>query len=293
MFSYFNNRQLRRYLLAFGSFFDSIYVTRDAQGVETQRILVPLQYGPKEKWLVRLTQDPELTRGVSQVVPRMSYELTGVAYDPSRKLNTLNQLKFPSMEQSKMARTYVGVPYNITINLSALVKYQQDGFQIVEQIFPFFTPDFTFAIQTLPDVGIVDQIPLTLNSVTHTDNYEGSFEQRRVIIWELNFTMKAFFYGPSKTQGRIEEVQVDTYNSPYFDLTEPPTYFATESGDFLTLEDDSLLATDLTSGLVSRVVVVPDPLTQNPLADPLTVRTTITNYDGAVKRGRSGTDELV
>ena len=293
MFSYFSNRQLRRYLLAFGSFFDSIFVTRDEAGVEKQRILVPLQYGPKEKWLIRITQDPTLDRGVSQIVPRLSYEMTGLAYDGSRKVNTLNQLKFATSELTKLSRTYAGVPYNLTLSLSALVKFQEDGFQIVEQILPFFTPDLTFTIQTIPDIGLKEQIPLTLQSVTHTDNYEGNFETRRIIIWDLTFTMKVFFYGPTKTQARIEEVEVDTYILSDFDgLTGPPTYFVTEDGDLLTQEDSSLLVTEdtpdsyLNTDPVQRITIVPDPLDQDPFGNPITTLTTV-EEGSLTKRTRS------
>lgn len=223
MHTHFKHLLLRRYLLAFGSLFDSITITRENQsGAETYRQQVPLEYGPKERWLTRLTEDPELLRGVAQVVPRMSYELSNVTYDGSRKLNTLNNLKFASNEEHKLAKMYVGAPYTLNMTLSILTKLQQDGMQIVEQILPFFTPDYTIAVRPLANFSeLVDVVPITLQSVSHSDNYEGDFQTRRVIIWTLEFSMKVYFYGPVKNSKRIEEVIVNLYNSPYEDLSAP------------------------------------------------------------------------
>lgn len=198
-------------------------ITReDEDGKEAFRQQVPLQYGPKERWLTHLVQDPDYTKGVGQVVPRMSYEMKDIAYDPSRKINNLDALKFSSATAHRTAKLYVGVPYTLTIQLSILVKLQQDGMQIVEQILPFFTPDYTIALRpvdTIPE--LVDQVPVVLQNVTQTDNYEDDFIKRRVIIWTLDFGMKVFFYGPTKDSKRIEEVIVNLYNSPYLDLSAP------------------------------------------------------------------------
>jgi len=223
MHTHFKHLLLRRYLLAFGSLFDSITITRENEtGAETYRQQVPLEYGPKERWLTRLTEDPEFLRGVAQVVPRISYELSNISYDTTRKLNTLNNLKFASNEEHKLAKLYVGVPYTLTISLSILTKLQQDGMQIVEQILPFFTPDYTIAVRPLANYSdLVDIVPITLQSVSHSDNYEGDFITRRAIIWTLDFSMKVFFYGPVKDSKRIEEVIVNLYNSPYEDLSAP------------------------------------------------------------------------
>jgi hypothetical protein len=202
MFTFFDHQQIRRYLLAFGSFFDSIYCRRyDMTGKETQRFQVPIEYGPKEKWLLHIIQDPDFLQSVAITVPRIAYEMTGLSYDGNRKLNTLQQLRFPNADLQRLARSYVGVPYIMNINLSVLTKFQTDGFQIVEQILPFFTPELTFVIQNVPELGISDQIPITLTNVTSTDNYEGDFEKRRIILWSLDFMMKVYFYGPVKSQG--------------------------------------------------------------------------------------------
>lgn len=301
MFTFFDHQQFRRYLLAFGSFFDSIFVVRyDMTGKETQRIQVPIEYGPKEKWLLHIIQDPDFQQSVAITVPRLSYEVTAINYDGNRKLNSLNQLRFPSSELTKLARTYVGVPYILNFNLSALVKFQTDGFQIVEQILPYFTPDLTFVVNNVPELGIADQIPLTLTNVSATDNYEGDFEKRRIIVWSMDFQMKVYFYGPNKSQGRIEEVMIDVYNAPIASLNEPPEYFATQDGTFIVDEQsEGLLATEetanvyLTTGRVARVDAVADPLNQQAKPPNVHANVTLTDYTGDVKRSRTLTDEEV
>jgi hypothetical protein len=287
MFATFDHQQLRRYLLAFGSFFDNIFVVRyDITGKETQRIQVPIQYGPKEKWLLHIIQDPDFLQSVAITVPRLSFELTSITYDGSRKLNNLNQLRFPNQngEASKLARTYIGVPYILNFNLSALVKFQTDGFQIVEQILPYFTPDLTFVINNVPELGISDQIPLTLTGVSENDNYEGDFEKRRIIIWSMDYTMKVYFYGPNKGQGRIEEVIVDVYNAPYDSLNEPPEYFATQddASTLITNEQGGHIVTENTEDVfistdpVVRIDVVADPKDQQAQPPDVKANTTIT-----------------
>ena len=299
MFQFFDHQQIRRYLLAFGSLFDNIFVVRyDINGKETQRLNVPIEYGPKEKWLLHIIQDPDFLQSVAITVPRLSYELTSVAYDGNRKLASLNQLRFPNTEQNKLARTYIGVPYILNFNLSALVKFQTDGFQIVEQILPYFTPDLTFVVNNVPELGIADQIPLTLTGVSEQDNYEGDFEKRRIIIWSMDFSMKVYFYGPNKSQGRIEEVIVDVYNSPIGSLNEPPEYFTTQNNALLTNETgEGLLATEdtanayVTTGRVARIDAIADPLDQQTNPPDVHAKTTLTDYSGDVKRSRTLTDE--
>lgn len=283
---HFNHNQLRRYLIAFGSFFTNITLIRtDASGVEQQRMVVPVDYGPKERWLYRLTQDPDLTEKVGITVPRMSYELTGIGFDASRKINTLNQLKFPTQEQRHLARLYAGVPYNLTLELSILTKTQADAHQIVEQIIPLFTPDLTFAINTLPELGLVETIPLTLSSIAHSDNYEGDFEHRRAIIWSLSFGMPVMFYGPKKAQGQITEVVVDVHNSPINELSDPPLVLATDNRELMESEDGSGHIMDESTantyagfGKVATINVKADPLDQIESDNP-TVIETLTEYE--------------
>jgi hypothetical protein len=240
MFTHFYHHQLQRYLIAFGSFFNNIQVVReDNTGKEVQRLTVPLEYGPKEAWLARLVQDPDFKKSVSIIVPRMSFEMTQILYDAPRHMNSLNSLTFRTAELKQMARLWVGVPYTLHFKLDILVKVQQDGLQIVEQILPYFTPDLTFRLMPIPSLGLIEQIPLTIQSVGQTDNYENDFIKRRAIIWEIEFSMKVNFYGPIAAQGIIDEVIIDIFNSPLNAIIDPPVTLETEDNQLIELEDGS------------------------------------------------------
>lgn len=296
--THFNHHQLRRFIVAFGSFFNSIEVRReDATGTEVQRLVVPLEYAAKAGWFTRLAQDPDFLRGIGTITPRMSYQITGIGYDAARKLQSLDALAFTAQPYNHLSRLYVGVPYNIQFELAILAKVQQDALQVVEQIVPYFTPDLTFKMQTVPELHVVDMIPMTLNGVGETDNYEGDGLTRRQIIWTLTFTMKVNFYGPVRSQSRIEEVVIDLYNAPFADLQIEPEVLATEDLQEFTLEDDSgHLVTEntpdsyLSTGRVVRVDTIATNPSQDP-ADPVASETTITDYDGDVKRSRTFTDD--
>jgi len=238
MFSqYFNHGQLRRYMAAFGSFFDDIQIRRnDSTGAEQQRFVVPIDFSAKEPWLVRLKADPNLQKGTAIVVPRMAYEVTGISYDGARKLNTLNHTTFPSPQLKRLAKMYVGVPYTLNIDLNILSRTHEDALQVVEQVLPYFTPDLTFKLIVIPEVGYRDQIALTLVGTSQNDTYEQDFMTRRAIVWTLSFTMPVYFYGPIKHQSRIEEVLVDIHT---VSDTHPPVRMETEDLLNTELEDGS------------------------------------------------------
>ena len=211
--TYFNHSQMRRYIVAFGSLFSDIQVRRvDASGVEQQRLVVPIEYGPKEKWFTRSVEDPDFKVGIEAVLPRMAYELPTIHYDGSRHPNRNNSLIFRAPDDTVLTRMYIGVPYNLDFTLSILVKNAQDGLQIVEQILPYFSPDLVFAMVPVPAFGLTETIPLTLTSVNESDDYEGEFAKRRTILWNLNFTMKAWFYGPKRDSKKILNTEVNIIN---------------------------------------------------------------------------------
>ena len=284
--TFYSHNQLRRFLIAFGSLFNTIQVRRsDITGKEIQRIVVPIEYAPKDKWLVRLEQDPALQKSVAITVPRMSYEMINITYDSTRKLNSLNTLRFPSAGHAQLARLWVGVPYTIGIDLNILSKSQADGTQIVEQILPYFSPDLTFRLLTIPELNNIDQIPLTLISVKELDNYDGSFNVRRSIIWTLTFDMKVNFYGAIRDQSHIQEVIVDIFNSPLADILDPPITMSTEDYQELITEDGTghLMDEDtpdayLTRGPVAEIDVVATNPDQDPNA-PILSTTTITEFE--------------
>ena len=195
--STFHHNTLRKYVILFGTVFNNFYVTRqNNEGETVQTIKVPLSYGPKEKYLARLEGNPLLDNKVAITVPRIAFEMTNFQYDPDRKLNTLNR----KVKNNKAA--YQPVPYNITFQLSVLVKNAEDGTKIIEQILPYFTPDWTASVHLVPDMEDDPwDIPIILNSVSTEDTYEGNFETRRAIIWTMEFTLKGYLFAPTKRIG--------------------------------------------------------------------------------------------
>lgn len=193
----YHHNVLRKYVILFGTVFNNIYITRENNSGETiQTLKVPLSYGPKEKYLARLEGNPTLDNQIAMTVPRISFEMTGFQYDPDRKLNTLNRKVKNNRYQ------YQPVPYNIQFQMSIIVKNAEDGTKIVEQILPYFTPEWTASVHLIP--AIEDDpwdIPIIINDISCEDTYEGNFENRRAIIWTLNFTLKGYIFGPNKRIG--------------------------------------------------------------------------------------------
>lgn len=208
----FYHKALRRAIVAFGTVFSDIKIERrDNDGTLIQTISVPIAQAPKEKWILRVDADPTLDQHTYTTLPRLSFEITGIAYDPSRKVNRLNKIRSP-IDSGSAQFVYSPVPYNLDISLYALTKTQEDGFQIVEQILPFFTPEFTISIKGIDELGTIIDIPVILNSVSQQDDYDGDFNTRRFITWTMNFTMKLNLYGPINDRGVITNVQVDVGN---------------------------------------------------------------------------------
>ena len=220
MFTTFYHGTLRKYVVLFGTLFNDIYINRLGKSNDqdyVQTIKVPLSYGPKEKYLARTDTDPSYARPVAIVLPRMSFEIISMSYDGSRKLPKVNKLvKTNAADSASLKYAYMPVPYNIEFQLSIMTKNADDGTRIVEQILPYFTPEFTSTINLIPELDFKTDIPLILNSVDHTDTYDGSFMDRRAIIWTLTFTMKAYLMGPTKTSNNI----IKTANTVlYTDIT--------------------------------------------------------------------------
>ncbi len=214
MFSPFYNRVIRKMVVAFGNLFNDITLIRYNNELtqEFERIKVPLIYSPKEKFITRLFSDPDLTRSLNTIVPRMGFEITGYTYDPSRKpITTLKNFGTSSTSNAIRVQN-VGVPYDMEFTLSIYVRNIEDGTQIVEQILPYFTPDYTVTIDFVDGIAeTTKDIPFILNSVDNTIEYEGDFTTTRLIIWNLNFTAKTFFFGPV-TQGKIIAGQYHSAN---------------------------------------------------------------------------------
>lgn len=204
--NHFYNRTTRRYIALFGSLFNKMSITRDDNtGIEQQRMVVPISYGPYQKFLARITQDPNLNRPQAVSLPRMSFEIMSMSYDGARKIGSLNKL-----QTSDNSFVYSPAPYNIEFNLYVMTKYAEDGTKILEQILPFFKPEYTFTAFILDDVPALD-LPLILNSVSAEDLYEADFETRRSLMWTLSFTMKGWFFGPTRERKIIKFIDVRNY----------------------------------------------------------------------------------
>ncbi|CAB4170844.1 tail sheath stabilizer and completion protein [uncultured Caudovirales phage] len=200
---------IRKCIVGFGSLFSDIYIDRregdSVTGTVIQRLQVPLAYAPKEKWIVRLEQDPTLENNVYTTLPRMSFEIIGYNYDSQRKVNRMQQLKCGDGTGS-VSTMYTPVPYNLDLSLYILTKTQEDGLQIIEQILPTFTPEYTLSINVVPDMSVKIDVPIVLNSVSVQDDYDGDFQMRRFVTHSLNFQMKMNLFGPISGRSIIDTV---------------------------------------------------------------------------------------
>lgn len=199
----FFNDTIRKYTALFGTLFNNISIIKSEANGVIQTINVPLNYSPKDKLFERLKADPDLTRPFKAQLPRMGFELGGLAYDSSRKLQTMTRLRGP-MANNSVQSVYNPVPYNLNYQLSILVKTQSDGTRIIEQILPFFTPDWTPTVELIPELDLKYDIPIILDNISVEDSYEGSFDENRLIIWTLDFTLKGYLFGPvSNNNGKV------------------------------------------------------------------------------------------
>jgi hypothetical protein len=210
----FYHESIRKVIIAFGTTFNNIQLVRkDTNGNIKQSMKVPLAYGPRQKWLARLNEDADLSKTVAITLPRIGFEIQNLSYDPARKLNRVQKIKkVKGTNDDRLDTQYMPVPYNLSIQLYVMAKESDDSLQIIEQILPYFQPDYTLTINDMADMGIKRDVPIVLNSVSYEDNYQGDFETRRALIYTLDFTAKFYLYGPVTSQAVIKTVQVDQYS---------------------------------------------------------------------------------
>lgn len=221
---------VKKCIIAFGRLFSDIYIDRKTgasdidtvNGTTVQRLRVPLAYAPKEKWLVRIDEDKSLENHTLTQLPRMSFEIIAYTYDSLRKINRMQQLKStcpdpnnPTATTAQFIRT--PVPYNIDMSLYIITKTQEDALQIMEQILPTFTPEYTMTINAVESMGVELDVPIVLNSVIVSDEFEGDFQTRRFVIHTINFQMKISLFGAATEQGIITNVNthVDEQQEPH------------------------------------------------------------------------------
>lgn len=209
---YYYHEIIRKTVISFGTLFNDIHVRhQDSTGKDISNIKVPISYGPKQKFLARLEQQPDLNKAVAITLPRMSFEMNNIQYDSSRKAGITQTFK--AIDDQKLKKVFMPVPYNIGFELNILTKLQDDSLQILEQILPFFQPGFTLTIDLVDQIGEKRDVPMVLDSISFQDDYEGNYETRRALIYTLNFTAKTYMFGPiaDSTDGLIRKVQVDYY----------------------------------------------------------------------------------
>lgn len=230
---------IRKSIVAFGRLFSDIYIDRkqgdSVTGTTIQRLQIPLAYAPKEKWLVRIEQDPDLQNNTYVSLPRMSFEIIGYAYDPTRKVNRMQQIKCGDGTGS-VSTMYTPVPYNLDLSLYVLTKTQEDGLQIIEQILPTFTPEYTMTINAVPDMNVKLDVPIILNSVSVTDEYDGDFQTRRFVTHTLNFQMKINLFGAVTGRNVIDTVNANVGQNEDFSN---PNRIYTAEGDVATATVDT------------------------------------------------------
>lgn len=286
----FYNQHTKKAIIAFGTIFNNIDITRtNASDQVAQVISVPLAYSPKQKFLARIAQVPNtLSRGdVAITLPRMGFEILGFNFDPLRKVSPIqkNIAIGEGDDANTFRKTFVSTPYDMQMGLYIFAKNQEDGLQIVEQILPYFNPDFNVTVNDLPAMGIKRDIKITLDSVTFEDEYEGDFAARQSIIWSLTFTMKLNYYGIVKNQGFIKKAIAKVFENE--DLSGPhikqqfeiaptlPTATATISGGSIdeitltyggegyndvsppniTLDGNARAHAETTNGVVTKIVI--------------------------------------
>ena len=211
--TYYYHEIIRKTIIAFGTLFNDIHIRHeDNAGNDISDIKVPLAYGPSQKFLARITQQSELNKPIQITLPRMSFEMTSIAYDPTRKTSLVQTFKTCD-DGSKVKKVFMPVPYNIGFELNLLSKLNDDSLQVLEQILPYFQPHFNLTIDLVDSIGEKRDIPIVLDAVSFQDDYEGNFDTRRALIHTFKFTAKTYLFGPiaDSSDGLIRKVQIDMY----------------------------------------------------------------------------------
>jgi hypothetical protein len=203
---------IRKYVILVGTLFNNIHITRtDTNGNTTALIKVPITYAAKDKMLARVLGDPQISIETAVTpLPFISFEMGKMFYDRDRKLNTIGRVAARDANNpNKFKYQYNPVPYNINFRVYVYAKHAEDGTKIIEQILPYFTPDWTSTVHLIPEMNVTMDVPIILNNINYSDNYDGSYKDRRAIIWELDLTLKGYLYGPVKNSNIIKFVETN------------------------------------------------------------------------------------
>lgn len=247
---HFYHQHIRKAIIAFGTIFNQITVKRyNAQEETVKSLRVPLAYSPKNKFLARIAEVPSTTTQASAIIlPRMGFEITGLQYNPAKKINLLtkNVAVGQGDDPNTLRTQFTSTPYDMNVSLYIMAKNQDDGLQIIEQIIPFFNPDFSVTINDIPEMGIKRDLQIILDNISYEDNYEGDYLQRRSIIWTINFTLGLNFYGPVEQQGFIRtsiaktytDIEQPNYQQRYQVTTTPGDAAVTDNWDYVEQFDE-------------------------------------------------------
>jgi len=216
----FYHSLIKKHVILFGTLFNNITINRsDGVSDVAQSMKVPISYGPKEKFLARIEglTDDKMPKALS--LPRIGFELSQMTYAPMRKLGTTRKIYgLDNIDGTNVNKAmWNPVPWDMYFELFVIAKSIEDGTKIIEQILPYFTPEWTVSaklIDSMPDYSI--DIPLILQSITVEDNYDSSFENRRSLVWTIGFMMKGYIYGPVREPKIIKIATVNLY--PSFEL---------------------------------------------------------------------------
>jgi hypothetical protein len=211
--TYYYHEIIRKTIISFGTLFNQIHLRhtdKDNNNISDMR--VPITYGPKQKFLARILQQPDLNKATQISLPRMTFEMNSISYDPTRKSSIVQTFRTTD-EGDNIKKVFMPVPYNIGFELNILCKLNDDALQIIEQILPYFQPAFNVTVDLVESIGEKRDIPMVLDSITFKDDYEGDFLTRRALIYTLTFTAKTYMFGPiaESSEGLIRKVQVDQY----------------------------------------------------------------------------------
>lgn len=223
---HFYHEHIRKVIISFGTIFNNIIIRRkNDAGEVAQSLVVPLSYSPKQKILARVREVADLEPGRAKyqvTLPRIGFEITSLNYDASRKLIPVQTVKSINQDTGEIKRAYVSTPYNIGISMSVFAKNQDDGLQIIEQILPYFNPDFNITINELPELGVKRDLQFVLESVNYNDEYAGNFDDRVSVVWDLNFTVKMNFYGYVERSNVIKKTIQNIYATNNLENTDGP-----------------------------------------------------------------------
>jgi hypothetical protein len=307
MFDYFYHEILRKTIIGFGTLFNSITVKHKKDSGEVISLIkVPIAYGPIQKFLARVEQQPNLNKPVQITLPRMSFELVGLNYDPTRKVTSTQTFLSPSTtDGTDIRKAYMPVPYNMDFELSIMTKLDDDMLQIVEQILPYFGPSYTISINLLNLIGEKRDVPVTLNSISMSDDYEGDFTTRRALVYTLRFTAKNYLFGPisSASDDIIKKVSLGFISGDTRSTTRDLTYsaepIATKSytnnsvtlvSEDIGLEDNAINVSNASSISVNSYITIGDETLQVTKKSGNTLNVVRGAYGTPISIHVSGTD---